>query len=107
MTALDWSEENFKGHKVADTTRKISLQNFEKTGGVDYRQQNFTALHRRQIYPAADINAVRSPANSTLVSPFKAGGAEQLRQDMTQSPRGISPTNSRLEFLLRAKEQRN
>mmetsp|Transcript_25030 Transcript_25030/g.31312 ORF Transcript_25030/g.31312 Transcript_25030/m.31312 type:complete len:140 (+) Transcript_25030:579-998(+) len=38
VTALDWNEENFKGHKVADTTRKISLENFEKTGGADYSQ---------------------------------------------------------------------
>ena len=81
VTDLDWREENFKGHKVADTTRKISLSNFEKTGGVDYRQQNFSALHRRQIYPGADMTmsnmtqTVRAH-NMTLQSPFKSVGAD-------------------------------
>ena len=43
----------------------------------------------------------------TLQSPFKSVGVDQIRKDMSMSPRGVSPTESRVEFLLKAKEQRH
>jgi len=93
VTHFNWHEEQFKStgstprnpyRKPVPAVEKISSDNFEKQGGVDYKQQNFSILHRPQIYPAAE-NIMNELYNRTptLQSPFKNHNAEQIKRDLS------------------------
>ena len=44
--------------------------------------------------------------STQLSSPFRTHDHEKIRSEMNNSPRGISPTDSRLNFLMKAKLER-
>ena len=99
-------------------TKKPTLDNYAR----DYKEQNFTTLHRSKIYPGAHnsvraaeeflrdaasvtklpLNKLNSPRNS-LQSPQQVS-ASSIKDAMSDSPRGISPTDKRVEYLLKAKK---
>ena len=44
--------------------------------------------------------------STQLSSPFRNHDQDKIRNEMNNSPRGISPTESRLNFLMKAKLER-
>ena len=105
-------EINKKG--AGAITGKLTLDNFERNSATDYKQQNFSPLHRKQIYPVAENMAraqemhrsLNQTPNELLQSPTRLRNAQTILDELDLSPRGISPTNSRLDYLVKAKASR-
>ena len=87
----------------------------------DFDKVNFNFLHRPQIFPATTKVSANSPfrtANSTQYAHMKfSTGSDnmdfetpqtqrRIKDEMSRSPKGISPTDKRVKYLMKAKASR-
>ena len=91
------------GKKPKPLTEKLGK--FDITGHID-EADNFSVLHRKS-HPSTTVNKIQpirfeinGSANNTAIS------KQKIRDDLARSPKGVELSESRLSYLVKAKQER-